>query len=106
MGLELRESCGCAPLKLKCSPCEHDHSMELSSGITIVSNDYEKLRNKPTLNGEEILGDMNESDPTVPAWAKKSTKPDYNYDEVAAVGAENALTIAEIKAMVDLFDPR
>lgn len=92
-------------LNLKeCQPC--DRSLELGSNVTVVSNDYNRLRNKPTLNGVEIVGEMEETDPTVPSWAKKEKKPDYNYDEVQAVGAENAMTIQEIKAMIDLFDPR
>lgn len=106
MGLELRESHNQSPLKLRCSPCEHDRSLELTPNVTIVSNDYEKLKNKPTLNGEEIIGEMNESDPTVPSWAKKPRKPEYSYEEVKAVGAKNVIPIESIKAMIDLFDPR
>jgi hypothetical protein len=37
--------------------------------------DYEKLKNKPTLNGKEIVGNMVENDPQVPAWAKEEEVP-------------------------------
>ena len=36
------------------------------------SYDYNKLINKPTLNGEIIQNDMKEKDPTVPEWVKKA----------------------------------
>ena len=39
---------------------------ETSGGVT----DYTKLKNKPQLNGIELVGNVNESDPTVPEWAK------------------------------------
>ena len=34
--------------------------------------DYNKLINKPTLNGETIQNNMKEKDPTVPEWVKKA----------------------------------
>lgn len=68
---------------------EHDHG----------TSDYNKLKNKPTLNGETIIGDMNEIDPTVPEWAKAETKPTYTYQEVEAVGAENEIHMSEIDRM-------
>ena len=36
------------------------------------SYDYNKLINKPTLDGETIQNDMKEKDPTVPEWVKKA----------------------------------
>lgn len=36
------------------------------------SYDYNKLINKPTLDGEIIQNDMKEKDPTVPEWIKKA----------------------------------
>lgn len=55
------------------------------------SFDYEDLKNKPSLNGKTISGDMTEIDPTVPDWAKSLTRPVYNADDVGAVG-KNELT--------------
>ena len=37
--------------------------------------DYNKLKNKPTLNGREIVGNLNEADPQVPGWAKEEQVP-------------------------------
>lgn len=37
--------------------------------------DYEKLKNKPKFNGVELVGNVNESDPQVPAWAKEEEVP-------------------------------
>lgn len=62
----------------------------------VHEDDYEKLRNLPTLDGEKIVGNMKERDPTVPAWAKQNSKPSYTADEVGAVGDENALSLSEI----------
>lgn len=50
-----------------------------------VSRSYNDLEDKPKLNGETIVGDMVETDPTVPNWAKAPTKPDYNAEEVGAI---------------------
>ena len=36
----------------------------------VVTNDYEKLKNKPKINNTELIGNYNEIDPTVPNWAK------------------------------------
>lgn len=41
--------------------------VEVETGGT---NNYNKLFNKPTLNGKIIQGDMHEIDPTVPEWVK------------------------------------
>ena len=37
--------------------------------------DYEKLKNKPKLGGREIVGNLDELDPQVPAWAKEEESP-------------------------------
>lgn len=60
------------------------------------TNDYEKLKNLPKLNGEIIMGDMAESDPTVPAWAKKAVKPTYIPEEIGALSEENEVSLQEI----------
>lgn len=65
----------------------------------VFIDDYNRLKNLPRLNGQEIKGDMHEEDPTVPAWAKEENKPNYTASEVSAVPAENAITLAEIEEM-------
>ena len=50
-----------------------------------VSRSYNDLEDKPRLNGETIVGDMVETDPTVPNWAKAPTKPEYTAEDVGAV---------------------
>ena len=47
--------------------------------------DYEKLENKPTLDGVPIVGDVKERDPTVPQWAKEETRPVYTAEDVGAI---------------------
>lgn len=58
------------------------------------SLDYEDLKNKPSLNGQTISGDMNEIDPTVADWAKSQTRPVYNADDVGAVGKDELVDIS------------
>ena len=73
------------------------------------TSDYLQLSNKPKINGIELVGNVtaeglgivvpqytselvndsgfitNETDPTVPAWAKEPTKPTYTAEEVGAL---------------------
>lgn len=42
------------------------------------------------------FGDPEESDPTVPLWAKQENKPNYSADEVGAVDADNEMSFAQI----------
>ncbi len=37
--------------------------------------DYEKLKNKPKINGVELVGNYEEVDPQVPSWAKEEEVP-------------------------------
>lgn len=67
--------------------------------INNSQNDYELLKNKPKLDGREIIGDIQELDPTVPDWAKEGTKPSYSYEETGAVGGENQTSFEEIDRM-------
>lgn len=46
------------------------------------TDNYEKLKNLPKLNGEVFIGEKNEIDPTVPLWAKSNAKPSYKPEEV------------------------
>lgn len=55
-----------------------------SNGVPVPIS-YKELLDKPKLNGETIEGDMMETDPTVPDWAKAPTKPEYKAEEVGAI---------------------
>ena len=61
-----------------------------------VADDYELLKNKPSLDGVEIIKDIHEQDPTIYQWAKKPIKPSYVANEVDAVPIDDIVTIAEI----------
>jgi len=69
------------------------HDKRLGSVATVASTgDYSDLLNKPTKlsdfeNDENYLQSFTETDPTVPSWAKQSTKPSYTYSEVGAAAA-------------------
>jgi hypothetical protein len=72
-----------------------------SDSVEAINNDYNKLKNKPTLDGIVIEGDIQERDPTVPDWAKQSTKPQYTAEETGAVDAEAEMSFATIKEVWD-----
>lgn len=69
-------------------------SMEAEDVTTVPeSMDYEDLKNKPSLNGKTISGNMTEIDPTVGDWAKEPTRPVYNAADVGAVGKDELTDI-------------
>lgn len=74
-------------------------ALETKDTCTVTENDYERLRNKPKLNGVVISGEMEESDPTVPSWAKAPNKPQYTPEELNVVGEDNVITLDEIDAI-------
>lgn len=78
--------------------------VELDASDNIfVDADYNKLKHLPKLDGRPIIGDIPELDPTVPAWAKSPTKPDYNAEEVGAIpdGAIRILDGGDFWEMVE-----
>lgn len=67
--------------------------------------DYNKAINKPQLNGKELVGNTDETDPTISDWAKSPNKPNYNANEVGAVDVDAALTLQEIDELFkQVFD--
>lgn len=65
------------------------------------TTDYNKLKNIPTFNGKPMVGDVVEIDPTVPDWAKKSTKPDYNPEEIGAINADSSIPLSDLALLFD-----
>lgn len=63
--------------------------------------DYNLLDNLPMLNGEVIKGNMKEKDPTVPEWAKQEKKPEYQPEEIGAIGVEDEMTLEDIISMMN-----
>lgn len=70
-------------------------------GTVVLSRSYNDLEDKPKLNGKTIVGDMVETDPTVPNWAKAPTKPEYNANEVGAIPEGALLGTADLEYMWD-----
>ena len=68
---------------------ENDTELRIECEQIYIMDDYEQLKNKPRLNGKEISGDMYETDPTIPEWAKAQNKPSYTPEEVNAVNNDN-----------------
>ena len=64
---------------------------DLKEQYVAGTSDYNKLKNKPKLNGNEIIGEVEEIDPTVPTWAKAETRPVYTPEDIGAM-AEGSVT--------------
>ena len=77
----------------------------IASGDQLIINDNSasKITNGPTFDGstttkaltqkgtwETFLQSFTETDPTVPSWAKASSKPTYTYSEVGAAASSHA----------------
>ena len=74
-----------------------DLAADINAGINLGgTKDYRKLNNKPSINGIELYDNYDEIDPTVPDWAKQSTKPTYTPEEIGI----SAIPLTEI---VDMF---
>ena len=67
------------------------------------TSDYNKLKNKPKLNGNEIIGEVEEIDPTVPLWAKAETRPVYTPEDVGAM-AEGSVTNVSLTELGELWN--
>lgn len=64
-----------------------------------TTKDYNDLINKPVVNGTELEGEVEITDPTIPQWAKEENKPTYTAEEVGAVNENNAIPLSEIDAI-------
>ena len=51
--------------------------------------------------GKEIIGAMEEEDPTVSGWAKEPTKPSYTAEEVGAIKNDEikAISLDELNSL-------
>lgn len=58
------------------------------------TSDYNKLKNKPKLNGNEIIGEVEEIDPTVPTWAKAETRPVYTPEDIGAMAEGSVASVS------------
>lgn len=67
------------------------------------TSDYNKLKNKPKLNGNEIIGEVEEIDPTVPTWAKAETRPVYTPGDIGAM-AEGSVTSVSTTELDELWN--
>lgn len=60
-----------------------------------LDNGTEKTSSMDVMNGKDG-GIGEETDPTVPEWAKQENKPTYSADEVGAVSAGSAMSYQDI----------
>lgn len=77
-------------------------TLDLDEKFVEGTNDYNKLKNKPKLNGNEIIGEVEEIDPTVPTWAKSETRPIYTPEDIGAM-AEGSVTSVSTTEIVELW---
>lgn len=78
-------------------------SLDLDEKFVEGTNDYNKLKNKPRLNGNEIIGEVEEIDPTVPKWAKAETRPVYTADDVGAM-KEGSVTSVSTNELNEIWN--
>lgn len=71
-----------------------DRELAMDVRDVVQADDYNILKNKPTLNGVVLQGDVQEKDPTVPDWAKSQTRPVYSAQDVGALGKEDVEEIS------------
>ena len=76
---------------------------DLKEQYVAGTSDYNKLKNKPKLNGNEIIGEVEEIDPTVPTWAKAETRPVYTPEDVGAM-AEGSVTSVSTTELDELWN--
>ena len=62
---------------------------------------YSQLDGLPSINGNPLIDNYDEEDPTVPNWAKTPNKPEYTAYEVGAVDKNNELALQEIDRMFE-----
>lgn len=82
---------------------ESDHIQFDLNEEYVGTTDYEKLRNKPKLNGNEIIGEVEEIYPTVPLWAKAETRPVYTPEDIGAM-AEGSVTSVSTTELDELWN--
>lgn len=56
--------------------------MQPKNVMEVITSDYRKLNNKPTINGTELYDNYDEIDPTVPDWAKREEPEEMSYSEI------------------------
>lgn len=76
---------------------------DLKEQYVAGTSDYNKLKNKPKLNGNEIIGEVEEIDPTVPTWAKSETRPIYTPEDIGAM-AEGSVTSVSTTELDELWN--
>lgn len=56
--------------------------MEPKGVVEVITSDYRKLNNLPSINGERLVDNYNEIDPTVPVWAKRDEPEEMSYSDI------------------------
>lgn len=61
---------------------EEEIGMRAQNVVEVITTDYQKLNNKPSINGTELFDNYDETDPTVPQWAKGEEPEEMSIAEV------------------------
>lgn len=75
--------------------------LSIDEEVLMGEEDYRLLKNKPSINGQRLIDNYNEVDPTVPGWAKESFKPTYTASEVGALDSKSEVSFYDLKAVWD-----
>ena len=96
------------PILLEASLSIEDTTFDVNASELIATglkadgtDDYRKLKNKPSINGTTLYDNYNEIDPTVPKWAKEPVKPSYNSVEIAYDDTKTQLNATNIQEAIE-----
>lgn len=59
-----------------------DVTLQAQNVVEVITSDYRKLNNKPTINNTELYDNYDEIDPTVPNWAKGEEPSEMSIAEI------------------------
>lgn len=71
-----------APIELKSISSDQPIQMVAPDVVEVLTSDYQKLMNKPSINGTELYDNYDEIDPTVPRWAKGEEPEEMNIVDI------------------------
>jgi len=88
------------PIELLVEDAGDEAELDANTAYMINTDDYANLKNLPTFNGEPLIGDVVEADPTVPQWAKAdSPKDGIKPADINAVSTEDAISLAYLASL-------
>lgn len=64
---------------------EEEVGIKVQNVMEVITSDYQKLNNLPSINGTELFDNYNEIDPTVPEWAKGEEPGEMSFSDIKEI---------------------